>query len=273
MQTDQRCLIALGGNVGITSDVFAQACEALSGPAVVVESLSSAYRTAPVGNSAGAEFLNAAAVLRTTLSAPRLLQTMHTVEQQFGRQRVTHWGPRTLDLDLLLHGTTVIDTPELVIPHPAMWYRRFVLAPAAEIAADMWHPLLQQTVGQLWQRLQRRPLVFQLQSATVHDTDLTWLRQLAEDVLSASPVASQVQLLVSPMTAPPTTAPPMPQMPVLATLSVVRWPAVVAAESASGMAVKRSQPHPSRGFVLEIAASDQAATRQTIVDILQSAAG
>lgn len=162
MSDSCRSLIALGGNLSVTADTFRNACGSLSRYGVQVVNLSSVFRTAAVGRDAGAEFLNAAAIVESSLAAPQLLQVLHTVEKQFGRERLIHWGPRTLDLDLLLFEQAVIDQPEIVVPHPAMWYRQFVLQPAAEIAGELSHPLLKQSVQQLWVRIQTRPLTFRI---------------------------------------------------------------------------------------------------------------
>ena len=124
--------------------------------------MSRILRTRPVGVDAGEEFLNAAAVLQTDLQAFELLQAMHEVEATFRRVRTRHWGPRTLDLDLILYGDHVIQSPQLVIPHPAMWYRRFVLEPAVEVSAEMVHPILNESVLRLFQRLDHRPLLLEV---------------------------------------------------------------------------------------------------------------
>ncbi len=164
-----RSLIALGGNLGVTADTFGNACKALSEQGVQVMRLSSVVRTAAVGVHAGAEFLNAAAIVESSFEAPQLLEVLHAVEKQFGRERLIHWGPRTIDLDLLLFEQTVIEKPEIVVPHPAMWYRRFVLQPAAEIAGELNHPVLKQTVQELWARIQVRPLTFRICAPTTVD--------------------------------------------------------------------------------------------------------
>lgn len=153
-----RCLIALGGNLGVSESVFKRAMNRLQRPEIRVNRLSSMVRTKAVGENAGEEYLNAAVTLDCNLSARSLLTVLHEVEAEFGRTRTIHWGPRSLDLDLCLWGDASTDQPDLVVPHPAMWYRRFVLDPAAEIASEMLHPLLGQSVGELHQRLHRRPL-------------------------------------------------------------------------------------------------------------------
>lgn len=158
-----RCLIALGGNVGVSQAVYDAAMRELHAAGVQVTGRSRPIVTSPVGHHAGDAFWNAAATLEYDDEADQLLQLLHEIEARAGRTRTIHWGPRTLDLDLCLFGHEVIDQPQLVVPHPAMWYRRFVLDPAVEIAADMRHPILQQTVQQLRTCLYQRPLQIELQ--------------------------------------------------------------------------------------------------------------
>lgn len=157
-----RCLIALGGNVGVSQAIYDLAMSELEAAGIHVTGRSTAILTRPVGHHAGDTFWNAAATLEYDQSADQLLQLLHEIEAKAGRTRTIHWGPRTLDLDLCLFGDEVIEKPHLVVPHPAMWYRRFVLDPATEIAGDMLHPILQQTVRELWTSLHRRPLRMEL---------------------------------------------------------------------------------------------------------------
>ncbi|MBR3218317.1 MAG: 2-amino-4-hydroxy-6-hydroxymethyldihydropteridine diphosphokinase, partial [Thermoguttaceae bacterium] len=99
------------------------------------------------------DFLNAVGVLQTCLEPLPLLDLLLEIEQRFGRVRLVHWGPRTLDLDLLLYDDKVISAERLTVPHPLMSQRRFVLEPAAEVAADWVHPTLGKTIRELLARL------------------------------------------------------------------------------------------------------------------------
>jgi 2-amino-4-hydroxy-6-hydroxymethyldihydropteridine diphosphokinase len=153
------CYVALGGNLGPVRETLDRAVAALrSMPEFEVGRISSFFRTPAVGEHAGGDFLNAACEIVTELDPLTLLNSLQILETRLGRTRERHWGPRTLDLDLLLYGSDVISTPRLTVPHPACWYRRFVLDPLAEIAADVVHPVKRISIGQLRERLLRRPL-------------------------------------------------------------------------------------------------------------------
>lgn len=149
------CLIGLGSNQGDRLHNLLAALAALRGrDEIRVSAVSSFYLTAPVGGPPGqADYLNAAAVLSTDLPAEDLHAILLAVEAQLGRTRGERWGPRTIDLDLLLYGDAVIQTPHLNVPHPRLDSRRFVLAPAAEIAPSWRHPPSDQTIGQLLNEL------------------------------------------------------------------------------------------------------------------------
>lgn len=154
-----RCYISLGGNLGPVAAAFGQALGRLQSDfGCRVIAVSRNHETAPVGDQAGTGFLNAAAELDTALAPLELLDKLQAVERDLGRTRTTHWGPRTLDLDLLFWDSQIINLPRLVVPHPAAWYRRFVLDPLVEIAPLFVHPVKQVDICTLRERLLVRPL-------------------------------------------------------------------------------------------------------------------
>lgn len=146
--------IALGSNLSSHfGDPAANLREALHRLADLgrVQAVSGFHATAPVGYLDQPHFVNAAALLETTRSPIDLLHGLLTIEHAMGRDRATAppKGPRIIDLDLLLYGDLVLAGPELTLPHPAMHERRFVLAPLAEIAAEMKHPTTHRTIAEL----------------------------------------------------------------------------------------------------------------------------
>jgi len=147
--------IGLGANLGERKANILAAADLLRRvPGVGDVTLSSLYETEPVGGPAEQRaYLNAAARVETDLSPSALLAVLLEIEARLGRQRAEKWGPRTIDLDILLFDDEVIATPELTIPHPLMHERRFVLEPLAEIAPDVIYPLRNMTIRQLLERL------------------------------------------------------------------------------------------------------------------------
>lgn len=171
-----RCHIALGGNVGNVEETFRTALDALtSGGLAAVTRVSSFGRTRPVGLRSGGEFLNAAAEIETGLEPLDLLEVLKELERRAGRAASEHWAPRPLDLDLILYADRVIDEPRLIVPHPACWYRRFVLDPLVEIAADVRHPVKGLSIRELRARLIPRPLRLALAGSDASERGL--LRQ------------------------------------------------------------------------------------------------
>ncbi|MEM6519552.1 MAG: 2-amino-4-hydroxy-6-hydroxymethyldihydropteridine diphosphokinase [Cyanobacteria bacterium P01_C01_bin.70] len=141
--------IALGSNVGDSLATLRAAISALEAHAqVTVTVASSVYLTKPLGPPQP-DIFNACILLKTTLTAPELLSLLLAIETTFGRVRSQHWGPRTLDLDLLLFGQQVLSTPTLQLPHPRMWQRGFVLVPLAEIAPNWHNPISGQTIAEI----------------------------------------------------------------------------------------------------------------------------
>lgn len=143
--------LGLGSNLGDRRAALDAAVRRLRAePGLRVAAVSAYYETAPVDCPPGAgDYLNAAAVVETDRDPHDLLKLLHRVEQQFGRVRTGVNAPRTLDLDLLLYGDRVIDTPDLVVPHPRLHERAFVLVPLADLAAGVGHPTLRKSIRQL----------------------------------------------------------------------------------------------------------------------------
>jgi 2-amino-4-hydroxy-6-hydroxymethyldihydropteridine diphosphokinase len=132
-------LIALGGNVGDVRATFRKAIANICGMTQgALLARSSDYATPPWGDEQQARFINACIEIETDLDPHALLYTLHRIETKFGRDRTkeTHWGPRTLDLDLIAYDDVSMQEPNLTLPHPQLFERAFVLVPLAEIAPD-----------------------------------------------------------------------------------------------------------------------------------------
>lgn len=179
MTLDQLCLIALGGNMpsehGSPAQVIGVALQSLATLGLAPEAVSRFYRTPAFPTGSGPDFVNAAAVLRAPCDPEAVLAKLHAVEAEFGRERVTRWGQRTLDLDLIGIGDRVcpdragyeawrrLDSAEqqrrapdrLILPHPRMHERAFVLVPLADVAPDWVHPVLGHTVRDMLEAMPR----------------------------------------------------------------------------------------------------------------------
>lgn len=130
----ERAFLALGSNLGDRVATLRRAVSLLDD----VVAVSPVYETAPVGGPEDqGPYLNAVVELATDRSPRQLLETCRRLEVDAGRARQERWGPRTLDVDILLVGDQVVEEEDLVVPHPRMWERRFVLAPLADLAPDI----------------------------------------------------------------------------------------------------------------------------------------
>ena len=160
--------IGIGANQGDARAAFDAAWSELGQhSAIQRRERSGIYQTNPVGAHAGGEFFNAVFSLTTTLPPLELLDLLQAVETGLGRTRDLRWGPRPIDLDLLFVDQLVLNDRRLTLPHPAAWYRRFVIDPLAEVAPALSHPLLHETVAQLHARLTTRPLIVACQDSAL----------------------------------------------------------------------------------------------------------
>lgn len=141
--------LLLGSNDGDRLLWLQKAIEMLGSGGGTITGRSSVYETAAWGLEQQPAFLNMVVLLETDQTAPELLGSIQHIELLLGRQRDIKWGQRTLDIDILLYNSDIIDIPNLIIPHPYLHERRFTLIPLAELAADYMHPKLHKAISQL----------------------------------------------------------------------------------------------------------------------------
>jgi 2-amino-4-hydroxy-6-hydroxymethyldihydropteridine diphosphokinase len=145
------CAIALGSNLGDSRAILEAALQSLAAtPDITLKARSSWYQTKAVGPPQP-DYLNGCALLHVETPPQQLLETLLAIETQFGRIRRERWGPRSLDLDLLLYDDLILETPTLQLPHPRMRERAFVLVPLAQIAPDWIEPVSGKAIAQLLQ--------------------------------------------------------------------------------------------------------------------------
>ena len=159
--------IGLGSNLGQSRSLLLEAWSTLGGqPGITLLALSAPYRTKPVGMYSPHWFINAAGLLRTSLTPEALLDVLLNIERLFGRVRrvdMPGYRDRTLDLDLLLFDEQVMQTQRLTLPHPALHERLFALVPLAEIAPQLRHPLLNKSIAELLAALQPQTVAGELE--------------------------------------------------------------------------------------------------------------
>ena len=147
--------IALGSNIGDSETYLNEAVEKIGQiPTCTVEKVSSYLVTEPYGVTDQPDFLNACLKMQTLLYPEELLKELNQIEKEAGRERIIHWGPRTLDLDILLYDDIVLEEDDLCIPHVEMHKRSFVLEPLAEIAPYKRHPVYGKTVREMLEEIQ-----------------------------------------------------------------------------------------------------------------------
>ena len=155
-----RVYIGLGSNLGEREAMIRLALDDLARlPETTLRRASSLYDTEPVGDVDQPNFLNAAAELDTLLAPRQLLWNLQLVEKRLGRARTKRWGPRTIDLDLLLYGQMVVEESDLRVPHPELTRRSFVLVPLVELDPLLVHPVTGDTLLSHLSRLGARPPV------------------------------------------------------------------------------------------------------------------
>jgi 2-amino-4-hydroxy-6-hydroxymethyldihydropteridine diphosphokinase len=143
--------LSLGSNLNDREENLRRALELIESPEVHLKRVSSIYETEPQDLREQPWFLNLVAEVETTLFPMQLLRRVRKIEKELGRQRLVPKGPRTVDIDILLFGRFVMDSPALQVPHPRMQARRFVLEPLAEIAPELRHPVTRRTIRELLQ--------------------------------------------------------------------------------------------------------------------------
>lgn len=144
-----RVYLAFGSNLGERVKNIQTAVTDLERWGIKILRMSRLYETEPVGVKDQPAFYNAAAVGETALTPEEVLMAVHAIERSLKRERKVKWGPRTIDIDILMYDDLVLEMDGLVVPHPRMVERRFVLAPLSEVAGAVIHPVLQKTISEL----------------------------------------------------------------------------------------------------------------------------
>jgi 2-amino-4-hydroxy-6-hydroxymethyldihydropteridine diphosphokinase len=141
--------LLLGSNQGNRMQNLQAACDAITGIPATILKMSKIYRTAAWGKIEQDDYYNQAIEISTPAGIDELLKQILRIERQLGRIRLEKWGPRIIDIDILLYNDLIVDKPKLTIPHPRMAERKFALVPLSEIATDVVHPVFRKTIREL----------------------------------------------------------------------------------------------------------------------------
>jgi dihydroneopterin aldolase/2-amino-4-hydroxy-6-hydroxymethyldihydropteridine diphosphokinase len=148
--------IGIGSNLGNRQENCLHAIELLQKKGIIVTKRSSLYETEPWGVKDQPRFINMAIEIETPLEPGELLKTLKNVENELGREQTLQWGPRIIDLDILLFDDIILNEDNLKIPHPLLHERDFALRPLCEIAPDVYHPLLELRIYELMKKIRRK---------------------------------------------------------------------------------------------------------------------
>ncbi len=148
--------IGIGSNLGNRRENCLHAIELLQKKGIIVTKRSSLYETEPWGVKDQPRFINMAVEIDTSLEPKELLKILKNIEKELGREKSSKWGPRIIDLDILLFDDIILNKDNLKIPHPLMHKRDFVLRPLCEIAPDVYHPLLKMRMYELMQKIHKK---------------------------------------------------------------------------------------------------------------------
>ncbi len=150
------CYLGLGSNLGDRFDNLCMAVKKLDNSSGIrVACVSGVYETDPIGDPDQPKYLNAAVGVETDVEPKALLKTCLAIEREMGRIRKERWGSRLIDIDVLLCGDHVLSTKELIVPHPLLHEREFVLKPLSDIAPEFVHPILDETVAEMLDHVER----------------------------------------------------------------------------------------------------------------------
>jgi 2-amino-4-hydroxy-6-hydroxymethyldihydropteridine diphosphokinase len=155
-QMKTQTFLLLGTNLGDRKKNLTAACRLIEKSIGTIVKRSSIYETEPWGKKDQGEFLNQALEVETGLSGEGLLKEVMEIEKMLGRMREERWGERTMDIDILFYGNEIIVSADLVVPHPRMAERRFVLEPLSEIGGDVVHPVVKMKIREMLERCEDR---------------------------------------------------------------------------------------------------------------------